>query len=77
VETNTLEKDMGSLTVRTSDVEALLIAELDKANYKKQLEARSKKMETAQSKQLADFELRLQAQEEAFEKQLLKMVAAA
>jgi hypothetical protein len=68
---------MGSLTVRTSDVEALLIAELDKT-YKKQLEARSKKMETtAQSKQLVDFELRLRAQEEAFEKPLLKMVSAA
>jgi hypothetical protein len=68
---------MGSLTVPTSDVEALLIAELDKA-YKKQLEARSKKMETAQSKQLADFEMRLRAQEEeAFEKPLLKMVPAA
>jgi hypothetical protein len=68
---------MGSLTVPTSDVEALLIAELDKA-YKKQLEARSKKMETtAQSKQLADFELRLRAQEEAFENPPLKMVSAA
>jgi hypothetical protein len=62
---------MGSLTVPMSDVEALFIAELDKA-YKKQLEARSKKMETAQSKQLADFELRLRAQEEAFEKPLQK-----